>query len=214
MRNNILAQNLQGYLDGTTAVERDDCAADIGHICALAEEGLAALEATGGDANIAFNTNSDSNDKDQESYKSGEDCYARDCKWPHSKKHNPAAAWKKQQNRCTKDKGGKTSKGGNRSKGRKCRKGCAGKQRCNQQGCQEHQKQAYCNAHYRQLQEQSSAKISRKEKRAAKVDLESETKRAAKASKAELLEDLLLQVIAKVIPCQGYYFQRFSSRWI
>ena len=60
-RSNVLAQKLQGYLDGTAVVEHDDCAADIVHVCALVEEGLTALEATGGDANRAFNTNSKSN---------------------------------------------------------------------------------------------------------------------------------------------------------
>ena len=46
-----------------------------------------------------------------------------------------------------------------------------------------------------QLQEQNSAKLIRKEKRAAKADLKPETKRAAKASKAEQLEDLLLKAM-------------------
>ena len=72
-------------------------------------------------------------------------------------------------------------------------KGDTGKQRCKQQGCQEHQKQEYCNAHYRKLQERNSAKLSRKEKRAAKADLKSESKRAAKASKADKLQALLKQ---------------------
>ena len=91
-RSNILAQKLQGYLDGSAAVERDDCAADIAHVCALVEEGLTALEATGGDANRAYNTTSDLNAAPQEPCKFGDDCYARDCKWGHGKSHNPAAA--------------------------------------------------------------------------------------------------------------------------
>ena len=56
-----------------------------------------------------------------------------------------------------------------------------------------HQKQAYCNAHYRQLQEQNPAKTSRKEKRAAKADVKTESKRTAKAHIAELLQDMLLK---------------------
>ena len=73
-RNNLLAQKLQGYLDGTTAVEHENCAAKIGHICALAEEGLTTLETTGEDANKAFNITSKSDGKDQESCKFGDDC--------------------------------------------------------------------------------------------------------------------------------------------
>ena len=91
-RSNILAQKLQGYLDGTAAVERDDCAADIAHVCALVEEGPTALETTGGDANRAFNTNTNSNAAEQEPCKFGDDCFARDCKWGHNKNHNQTAA--------------------------------------------------------------------------------------------------------------------------
>ena len=147
-RNNILAQKLQGYLDGTTAYERDDCAADIAHICALVEEGLAALEATGEDANRAFNTTSGSNGNDQEDCKFGNDCYAISCKWKHDKDHDPAAAWKRKQAREKGGKGGSSGKGGNKIKGGK---GSTGKRRCKQHGCKEHQKQEYCNAHYRKL---------------------------------------------------------------
>ena len=76
-RSNILAQKLQGYMDGTTAVGRGDCADGIAHICALDEEGMTALESTGGNGNRAFNITSDSNGKDQESCKFGDDCYAK-----------------------------------------------------------------------------------------------------------------------------------------
>ena len=180
-RNNILAQKLQGYLDGTTAYERDDCAADIAHICALVEEGLAALEATGGDANRAFNTTSGSND--QEDCKFGPDCFAIACKWKHDKDHDPAAAWKRKQAKEKSGKGGNSGKGGKKGKGGK---GNTGKQRCKQQGCKEHQKQEYCNAHYRKLQEYDTAKLSRKEKRAAKANSQPDNDRAAKVSRSEL----------------------------
>ena len=193
-RSNILAQKLQGYLDGTTVVERDDCAADIAHVCALVEEGMTALEATSGDANRAFNTTSNSNGNDQVPCKFGDDCFARDCKWRHSKNHDPTAAWKREENQRAKangDKGSKAGKGGGKhSRGGK---GGHGKQRCKQPGCHEHQKHAYCNTHYRQLQEQNTAKTSRKEKRAAKADVKTEFKRAAKVTKAELLQDMLLK---------------------
>ena len=43
------------------------------------------------------------------------------------------------------------------------------------------------------LQEQNTAKMSRKEKRAAKAEVKTEFKRAAKTSKAELLENMLLE---------------------
>ena len=153
-RNNILAQKLQGYLDGTTAYERDDCAADIAHICALVEEGLAALEATGGDANRAYNTTSGSHGNGQEDCKFGNDCFAKACKWRHSKDHDPDAAWgREQEKRRTNEKGGKGGKSGKGGNSSKRGKGDTGKQRCKQQGCQEHQKQEYCNAHYRKLQE-------------------------------------------------------------
>ena len=187
-RSNILAQKLQSYLDGSAAVERDDCSADIAHVCALVEEGLAALEATGGDANRAFNTNSDSNKGQREPCKFGDDCYARDCKWGHSKSHNPTAAWKREENRRSKG-GGKGGKSGGKGSG----KGGQGKQRCQQPGCNEHQKQAYCNAHYRKLQEKQTAKLSRKDKRAANAEVKAEAVRAAKLQKAENLQDLLLQ---------------------
>ena len=68
-----------------------------------------------------------------------------------------------------------------------------GKQRCKQHGCHEHQKYAYCDAHHRKQQEQNPAKMSRKEKRAAKADVKTESKRATKVKKAELIQDMLLE---------------------
>jgi hypothetical protein len=173
--------------------------------CRTCEEGLAALEATGGDANRAFNTTSGSHGNGQEDCKFGDDCFAIACKWRHSKDHDPAAAWgREQEKRRTNEKSGKGGKGGNSSKRGK---GDTGKQRCKQQGCQEHQKQEYCNAHYRKFQEKSSAKLSRKEKRAAKADSKSENKRAAKASKADKL-----QALPKQARGQGKQSERKRNR--
>ena len=194
-RNNILAQKLQGYLDGTTAFESDDCAADIAHICALVEEGLKALEATGSDANRAFNINSDSQGNAREACKFEDDCFALDCKWWHADDHDKEAAWQRELVKRANNSGGKGKTGKGKGKTGKSG-GKSGKQRCKQQGCQEHQKQAYCNAHYRKLQEKSTAKSTRKEKRAAKADLKSDAsakRKSTKADKAEKLESLLHQ---------------------
>ena len=193
-RNNILAQKLQGYLDGTTAFDSDDCAADIAHICALVEEGLNALEATGGDANRAFNTTSDSQGKTPCQFEG--DCFALNCKYWHDDDHDKEAAWQRELVKRAANSGGKGKSGKGKGKTGKSG-GKSGKQRCKQQGCQEHQKQVYCNAHYRALQEKNTASSTRKEKRAAKAELKSDAsakaRKAAKADKAEKLESLLHQ---------------------
>jgi hypothetical protein len=193
-RNNILAQKLQGYLDGTTAFDSDDCAADIAHICALVEEGLKALEATGSDANRAFNITSDSQGKTPCQFEG--DCYALNCKYWHDDDHDKEAAWQRELVKRAANSGGKGKSGKGKGKTGKSG-GKSGKQRCKQQGCQEHQKQVYCNAHYRQLQEKNTATSTRKEKRAAKAELKSDAsakaRKATKADKAEKLESLLHQ---------------------
>lgn len=198
-RNNIFAQKLAAWLDGSAIVDRENSSTDLQQVVAVLEDGCNTLESIGGEASRAYSASVV--DRDDKECRFGDDCYAKDCKHGHSSKHDNKAAWKREEaRRASNPKGGK-GKGKTGKSGGKGGKG--GKQRCKQPGCHAHQLKEYCNSCYRKYKENTD-KPSRSEKRAAT---------AKKATKAADKEDrATMQNIIKAARAQGASSERHKKK--